>query len=91
MGLVFCLDLREKEIHWIRESGTKKVLTGKSGEPNLTRLKEMVVYVKICADVQEPNSEENESRKHALTMTYMRKSFVSKDVMWQCGSRIGSK
>lgn len=91
MGLVFCLDLREIEIHWMRESGTKKVLTGKSGEPNLTRLKEMAVNVKICADVQEPDSEGNESRKRALTMTYVSKSFVSKDVMWQCGSHVGSK
>lgn len=33
----------------MRESETKKVLTGRSDEPNFTRLKEMVINVKICA------------------------------------------
>lgn len=54
MGLVLCLDLREIEIHWMRESGARKVLAGKSGDPNLTRLKELVVKVKSVLMFKNP-------------------------------------
>lgn len=38
---------------FLKESGTKKELSGRSGEPTSTALKEMVINVKILAEVQD--------------------------------------